>query len=149
VVQKISLKQKQNLEFNEDIRWAQTHIQQNTYRCSNFTSLSGSGLDGFSCNLTGTGMYVWYWRGDGSGYGSNTTVYYAVNDNLADANSTRQELIGSNFTAGLVNNTNNAAVFNISSGALYVNMTVCSYVNKTIGAGNQAYKSRMVIRTRN
>jgi prepilin-type N-terminal cleavage/methylation domain-containing protein len=141
MVQRISMQQRQNLELNENLRWGQTYIIKEAQQCSNFTLLSSLGLDGFNCTLNGN--VTWYWRGN-STYGNNTIIYHAVNATFAEANSTKQELIGS-----VTNNTANGALFSVSSGLLYANLTLCPYSDRPIGKGNQVFKCRLAIRTRN
>lgn len=88
---------------------------------------------------------VWYWRGNGGAFGTNSIIYRGVGNTIAAANLNRQELV--NF---IVTNPSGNLIFIAAGGGLYtIELTVRPRPTQPIGRDNRNYSVRTQVRPRN
>ncbi|MEK6563848.1 MAG: prepilin-type N-terminal cleavage/methylation domain-containing protein [Candidatus Omnitrophota bacterium] len=112
-IQQAWLKQKSGIELFNNVRWAMESMVNEIRRARNST-VNTVGIDGicFSSPLVADTELVFYWRGDGGGYGNSGFIFRGVGANLSSANSSssKKELVN------LVANTN--SVFSVAGNNL-------------------------------
>ncbi len=137
-------RQKTSLDLLKDLSWTTEFITNEVklaaasgaHRLRTFHN--GERL-AFWIDTDGDNLYdtrIWYWRGNGAGYGERDILYRGEGDLLSSANLVRQEM-----TENLADNPSGNNIFSVSSGLLTIEITLAK--------GSKRYTLRTKIRARN
>ena len=136
-IQQAWLKQKSGIELFNNVRWAMESMV-NEIRRARKSTVNTVGIDGisFSSPLVADTELVFYWQGDGVGYGNSDVIFRGVGTDLASAtsSSSRKELVN------LVANT--TSVFSVIGNSLVT-------IDLTVQKGSRSCTLRSKARPRN